>query len=84
MAHTVTYALDSVYTGKVYSFRVKALNSKGYSDYSEILRAAATDAPPRAPTPTVDYSLSSKSSLYISWQLLPNGLSDFGTAITGY
>lgn len=45
MQHSVTFASDNIVTGKVYSFRFKALNSKGYSEYSEYLSVAAT-APP--------------------------------------
>jgi hypothetical protein len=45
MLHEITYALDGVVTGKVYSIRIKAQNSAGFSDYSEYLIAACI-APP--------------------------------------
>jgi hypothetical protein len=51
MTHTVTYAADNIVTGNIYSFRFKAYNSKGYSEYSEILRVAATSVPSKAVTP---------------------------------
>jgi hypothetical protein len=41
MMHTVTYAADNVTTGLIYSFRIRSMNSKGYSQYSEILSVAA-------------------------------------------
>lgn len=53
MAHTLTYASDNIISGKVYSFRFKAYNSKGFSDYSEILSVAATSVPAKAQTPLV-------------------------------
>jgi hypothetical protein len=83
MAHTVTYASDNIISGKVYSFRFKAFNSKGFSDYSEILRVAATSVPAKAQTPLVDYSFSSETSIYVSWELNKDGLGE-GGKISGY
>ena len=45
LQHTVTYVADSIVTGKIYSFTFRATNSKGNSDYSEILSIAVIDPP---------------------------------------
>ena len=45
MLYTVTFATDGIITGQIYQFRFRSLNSKGYSDYSEILSVAAIDPP---------------------------------------
>jgi hypothetical protein len=45
MSHTVTFATDGIQTGLIYSFRFKAINSKGHSDYSEYLSVAANSPP---------------------------------------
>jgi hypothetical protein len=53
--------------GTRYSFKLRAANSKGNSEFSEelIIAAAATLAKPNAPTRTM--SGSTKSSLIIEW-----------------
>ena len=83
MAHTLTYASDNIITGKVYRFRFKAFNSKGFSDYSEILSVAATSVPAKPLSPQVDYSFSSETTIYVSWQLIKDGLGE-GGKISGY
>jgi hypothetical protein len=67
MTHTLTFADDAIVTGKIYSFKFRALNAKGFSDYSEILSVATTAPPVKANIPTVDYTRSSRTSLYIKW-----------------
>lgn len=49
LQHTLTFALDSITTGEIYSFKFRAKNSKGYSEFSNILAVAAVD-PPDKPT----------------------------------
>ena len=83
MHHTVTYALDGIVTGRIYRFRFRASNSKGYSDYSELLSVAANSPPVKANTPLVDYSLSSRTSIFVSWVLNSDGLGE-GGLISGY
>jgi hypothetical protein len=83
MQHTVTYAQDAVETGKIYNFRVKSQNEKGYSDYSELFSIACSAPPQKANAPQVDYSLSSRESIYIQWSLNTDGLGD-GGVIQGY
>ena len=61
----------------------RAFNSKGYSDFSEILSIAASDPPNQAATPTVDYSISNKNSLFVTWQITLDSISP-GGIITGY
>ena len=65
--HTATFAVDGITTGRIYSFKFRALNSKGLSEFSEILSVAASDPPIKANMPTVDYALSTKDSLFIKW-----------------
>jgi hypothetical protein len=84
MVHTVTYSLDGVQTGQIYSFRFKARNSIGYSEYSQILSVAATSPPTKAATPQVDYTLSDRMSLHLKWDLNSDGPGGIGTAISGY
>jgi hypothetical protein len=83
MQHTVTYASDNIITGKVYTLRFKAMNSKGYSEYSENLSVAVTSPPSKAATPVVDYEHSSRTSIYVSWELNKDG-HGVGSKITGY
>lgn len=81
--HTVTFALDGVVTGKIYSFQFRALNSKGFSEYSEPVAIAAIAPPAKASTPSVDYTLSTKDQLFIRWALTADGVVP-GGLITGY
>lgn len=84
MQHTVTFADDNILTGKIYSFRFKSFNSKGYSEYSEILSVAAVNPPLKAATPQNDYSFSSRTSVFVNWQLNEDGLGSEGGLISGY
>jgi hypothetical protein len=45
MTHTLTYATDGIITGRIYTFRFKAVNEKGESEYSEYLSIAANQPP---------------------------------------
>lgn len=83
MQHTVTYAADNVETGKIYTFRLKSQNVKGYSEYSEQVSIACSSPPAKANAPQVDYSLSSRESIYVQWVLNDDGLGD-GGVIQGY
>ena len=83
MAHTVTFANDGIVTGSIYSFRFKSENSKGESEYSEYLSVAANSPPSQANTPYVDYTYSTRSSIFVRWNLNLDGLG-FGGLISGY
>ena len=83
MTHTVTFATDGIVTGNIYTFRFYATNEKGSSDYSEYLSVAAIDPPGQANVPIVNYNLSSRNSIFVSWVLNSDGLGD-GGAIQGY
>lgn len=48
MQHTLTYATDGIITGKIYSFRFKAVNVKGSSEYSEFVTIAVNKPPQQA------------------------------------
>ena len=45
LQHTLTFAIDGIITGRVYSFKLRAKNSKGYSEFSNIVAIAAVDPP---------------------------------------
>jgi hypothetical protein len=75
MEHTLTFATDGLVTGNIYTFRIKARNEKGDSDYSEFSSIACNSPPEQANAPYVDYSLSSRTSIFVSWLLNEDGLS---------
>jgi len=82
MQHTLTYATDLIVTGRIYTFRFKAINSKGNSSYSEMLSVACNAPPTKAPTPIVNYSYSSRTSIFVSWDSIQDGIGQ-GGLITG-
>lgn len=83
MTHTLTFATDGVTTGLIYTFRFKAVNDKGSSEYSEQVSIAANEPPLQSATPVVDYTLSTRTSIFVSWDLNDNAIGD-GGLITGY
>ena len=83
MTHSVQWPTDSIVTGQVYSFKFLAENSKGVSEFSEIVSIAAIDPPAQASTPVIDYELSSSTSIFVSWQRNTDGEAP-GGLITGY
>lgn len=83
MTHTLTYAVDGIITGKVYTFRFKAVNEKGSSAFSEYISIAASKPPQKSSTPQVNYQLSTRKTIFISWALNDDGLG-IGGMITGY
>jgi len=83
LTHTMTFALDGITTGKIYKFRFRAKNSKGYSEFSGAVSIAAVGPPSKPATPSVDYKLSTRSQLYVKWSMNADGTSP-GGLITGY
>lgn len=83
MQHTLTFAVDGIITGKIYSLRTRSMNVMGYSDYSEVLYIAASSPPAQPATPQVQYSLSNRTSLFVSWELNDDGIVP-GGQIAGY
>lgn len=83
MQHTLTTVDDSLTTGSIYSFKWRALNDKGYSDFSSNVYVAASSPPSQASTPSVNYDFSDRNSLYVTWNASPDGTGD-GGLITGY
>ena len=83
MQHTLQFVPDGLITGKIYSFRMKARNVKGDSEYSEILSVACVSPPSQANKPEITYSLSTRTSIFVSWLPNEDGLDD-GGLITGY
>ena len=81
--HTLTVAGDGLSEGEIYTFNVRSKNAKDYSEWSDGLIVAITNAPLQASAPTVDRTLSSSTSLYFSWALLSDETGE-GGKIKGY
>ena len=71
LSHELTTTLDGIVTGKVYSFRTRAINPKGASEFSELLLAAVASPPARPNAPIVDRTHSGSTSLFIKWSAGP-------------
>jgi hypothetical protein len=69
--------------GKVYRFKVRSHNVKGYSEFSPVASAAYADHPDKPAQPTKILSLSTKTSIAIEWALNTNHHLP-GGAVTGY
>lgn len=83
MSHIVVKSTESLTTGLVYTFKWRALNSIGYSDFSEEVSVALSDPPAKPSAPTLYQAWSSKTNLYIKWAQVSDGLSP-GGLINGY
>ena len=67
LTHTLDALTDPISSGDIYGFKWRCYNLMGYSQYSEILYAAAAD-PPAAPlAPTINYQWSSDSAIFVQW-----------------
>jgi hypothetical protein len=83
MSHTVDTTNDGIATGLVYSFKWRSYNVIGYSDYSDNLLASVNDKPAQPLPPTVNYAYSDKTSLFIQWTKVSDGIG-IGGLIKGY
>jgi len=83
MSHTLSTGADGLVTGKIYSFKWRAKNALGDSEFSGLTLAACSDPPAQAATPTVDSLFSNRSSLYVGWASTADGTAP-GGSITGY
>ena len=68
----------SLTTGKIYKFKFRAINEKGNSEDSDVVRFALVDMPSPPLTISKTKSLSSMSSIHVSWtqsadETLPGG-----------
>jgi len=76
--------LDSgLVVGKIYRFKVRSHNVKGYSEFSPVASAAFADLPDKPAQPTKILYLSTKTSIAIEWVLNTNRHMP-GGAVTGY
>lgn len=65
---SMTYVFSSaINAGRTYGFQIRAKNSRGYSDFSGIVYAAAGRAPSTPSAPTLDLTNSNKTYLSIKW-----------------
>lgn len=83
LSHTVTFATDGIVTGQIYSFKFRAKNSKGYSEFSNLASIAAIEPPNQPGAPWVNYELSGHDSLHIEWSRVADAASP-GGLVSGY
>lgn len=83
ITHTLTAADDGITEGKIYKLRWLARNAVGSSMPSGILTIAAIDQFEAPATLTKDNSLSSLSSVHLSWSAVAAGQSP-GGEVLGY
>ena len=60
LSHTLDATADSLATGSVYKLKLRAYNSVGQSEDSDIVQYALVDAPPKPAAPTGLFSLTSE------------------------
>ncbi len=80
MTYTVTSTNDNIVAGSKYYFKLRALNSKGYSEFSTEILVGASSLPD---APSAPYKIASKSTmtqLYIMW----DPVSDKSLPTSGY
>lgn len=80
MQHTLTTSSDGIVTGTTYTFRVRARNTVGFSEFSNEVRYVISAPPEKPLAPTKDYFTSSKTSMVIRWS--ESAVTD--TPIIGY
>jgi hypothetical protein len=61
------YSVTGLTSGLTYRFQYYATNAYGDSPGSAILSAAASQLPGAPGTPTIDWTLSSRTSLFVGW-----------------
>jgi len=69
--------------GKIYRFKVRSHNEKGYSEFSPVVSAAYADHPDQPTPPSKILYLSTKTSIALEWPLNTNRHLP-GGAVTGY
>jgi titin len=71
---SMTYSFTSVTIGNIFGFKIRAVNSRGESDFSDIVYAAAGNAPDTPlSSPTHDLDNSNRTHAMITWA---EGVSD--------
>jgi len=66
--HTLTIAADGLEEGKIYTFRYRATNSIGNSEFSDAVRYALVDPPPAPAAPQLLIAQTSGSQIGLEWQ----------------
>ena len=74
MSHTLTTAVDNITSYQEYRFRLMAVNLYGQSDFSEELPAAIAPLPSQPAGLFKDQVLSTKTSIRVYWNKLPDTL----------
>jgi len=72
MTHTVTTAVDNIVPGSIYTFKFRAINVKGGSNFSPETRIAAASPPSKPATPTRALILNSKTQITVLWSQSAN------------
>ena len=80
-----SFKLDTgISAGETYSFRVKARNSVGFSDYSKVLEIIAATTPDASPSDVAnDRTQTATNQLTFSWEA-PSDSGDGGSPIIDY
>ena len=80
-----SFKLDTgISAGETYSFRVKARNSVGFSDYSKVLEIIAATTPDASPSDVAnDRTQTAANQLTFSWEA-PSDSGDGGSPIIDY
>ena len=64
---TSSYAFNTVTTGLIYGFKIRAVNSKGDGSFSDVVYAAAGRAPETPTAPTYQATDSNRTHVTVQW-----------------
>ena len=64
---TWSYAFNTVTSGLIYGFKIRAVNNKGYSRSSDVVYAAAGRAPETPTAPTYQATDSNRTHVTVGW-----------------
>lgn len=84
MSHTLQTSTDPIQSGEIYGFKWRCYNLMGYSDWSETFYAAAAEKPAAPNVPRIVYEWSSKSTIFVEWDRVSDGVAGPGSLIKGY
>ncbi len=76
-ANVTTYTNTGLSPATSYSYRVRASNSVGYSDYSNVATGTTLTPPPPAPPTNLSVTGATTSSLTLAWTPVGTGISGF-------